>query len=206
MPVQMSFLILLVTFLLINTISAYIPYGDASSKSPYESGYDHGCDDSEISDPDDRYINQPEKGPSFHTNEFMRGYNDGYDDCSNGGSSTSNNNNSNDKLRIIVTFIEGQDRNVGDARVYVKEYPQYGIPGGAGSDFIDLNDAFYNDDPYTGVWEDEITIPPDLIDVGEEFHVCIEDTRKDITVACYELENGPESEPEHLEIDFDSFP
>ena len=35
-----------------------------------------------ISDVSDRYINQPEKGPSFHTNEFMRGYNDGYDDCS----------------------------------------------------------------------------------------------------------------------------
>jgi hypothetical protein len=56
-----------------------------SSKSPYESGYDHGCDDADISDPDDRYINQPEKGPSFHTNEFMRGYNVGYDDCSEGG-------------------------------------------------------------------------------------------------------------------------
>jgi hypothetical protein len=35
--------------------------------------------DAKISNPDDRYINQPEKGPSFHTNEFMRGYNDGYD-------------------------------------------------------------------------------------------------------------------------------
>jgi hypothetical protein len=54
----------------------------ATSKSPYESGYDHGCDDADISDPDDRYINQPEKGPDFHTNEFMGGYNDGYDACS----------------------------------------------------------------------------------------------------------------------------
>jgi hypothetical protein len=60
-----------------------IPYSNASSRSPYDSGYDHGCDDAKISDPDDRYINQPEKGPSFHTNEFMRGYNDGYDVCSN---------------------------------------------------------------------------------------------------------------------------
>ena len=55
---------------------------NASSNSPYESGRDHGCDDAGISDVDDRYINQPEKGPSFHTNEFMRGYNDGYDDRS----------------------------------------------------------------------------------------------------------------------------
>lgn len=59
---------------------------EASSSSPYDSGYDHGCDDADISDPDDRYINQPEKGPSFHTNEFMRGYNDGYDACSDGDS------------------------------------------------------------------------------------------------------------------------
>ena len=59
---------------------------NASSNSPYESGRDHGCDDAGISDVDDRYINQDEKGPSFHTNEFMRGYNSGYDDCSGGGS------------------------------------------------------------------------------------------------------------------------
>ena len=58
---------------------------NASSNSPYESGRDHGCDDAGISDVGDRYINQDEKGPSFHTNEFMRGYNDGYDSCSGGG-------------------------------------------------------------------------------------------------------------------------
>jgi hypothetical protein len=59
---------------------------------------------------------------------------------------------------------------------------------------------------FTGIWEDEIAIPSGLIDVGEEFHICIEDTRKDIILACYELENGSESEPEHLEIDFNNFP
>jgi hypothetical protein len=41
--------------------------------SPYESGYVHGCEDSRTTDFSDRYINQPEKGPSFHTDEFMRG-------------------------------------------------------------------------------------------------------------------------------------
>ena len=35
----------------------------------------------DISDVGDRYINQPEKGPSFHTNEFMNGYNDGCGGC-----------------------------------------------------------------------------------------------------------------------------
>jgi hypothetical protein len=63
----------------------------ASSNSPYDSGYDHGCDDAGISDSSDRYINQPEKGPSFHTSEFMNGYDSGFNSCS----SYSNNNNDN---------------------------------------------------------------------------------------------------------------
>jgi hypothetical protein len=54
----------------------------ASESSPYDSGYDHGCDDARVSDPDDRYINQPEKGPSRHTGAFMQGYDDGFDACS----------------------------------------------------------------------------------------------------------------------------
>lgn len=57
----------------------------ASESSPYESGRDHGCDDAGISDPGDRYINQPEKGPSFHTEEFMAGYYDGFNSCGGGG-------------------------------------------------------------------------------------------------------------------------
>jgi hypothetical protein len=61
-----------------------------SSKPPYESGYDHGCDDAKISDPGDRYINQPERGPSFHTDEFMEGYDDGYVECSDVSNSGSN--------------------------------------------------------------------------------------------------------------------
>ena len=45
------------------------------------SGYVHGCDDSRITDFSARYINQPEKGPNFHTDEFMRGYDAGYNAC-----------------------------------------------------------------------------------------------------------------------------
>ena len=54
----------------------------ASESSPYDSGYDHGCDDARMSDPDDRYINQPEKGPSRHTGAFIQRYDDGFDACS----------------------------------------------------------------------------------------------------------------------------
>jgi hypothetical protein len=65
--------------------STPLPFVLASSKSPYESGYDHGCDDAEISDPSDRYINQPEKGPAYHTSEFMNGYDNGFNSCGSSG-------------------------------------------------------------------------------------------------------------------------
>ena len=55
----------------------------ASESSPYDSGYDHGCDDAGRSE-SDKYINQPEKGPSFHTSEFMNGYYAGLSACSSG--------------------------------------------------------------------------------------------------------------------------
>ena len=50
------------------------------------------------------YINQPEKGPSFQTDEFMSGYNSGYDACSaSSGDDESDGSASNDEgLRVIV--------------------------------------------------------------------------------------------------------
>lgn len=57
-------------------------FATGSSTSPYQSGYNHGCSDARISDPSDRYINEPGKGPNFHTPAFMNGY---YA-CSGGGS------------------------------------------------------------------------------------------------------------------------
>ena len=60
-------------------------FANASSNSPYQSGRDHGCDDAGMSDVSDRYINEEGKGPSFHTSEFMRGYNAGFNECSSSG-------------------------------------------------------------------------------------------------------------------------
>lgn len=68
---------------LISTLQAY-----ASESSPYDSGYDHGCDDAGRSE-SDKYINQPERGPSFHTEEFMSGYYDGLNRCGGSGSDES---------------------------------------------------------------------------------------------------------------------
>jgi hypothetical protein len=68
----------------ITSLEHYVEAQDSDSKttlSPYESGYAHGCDDSRTTDFSERYINQPEKGPSSHTDEFMRGYDAGYNEC-----------------------------------------------------------------------------------------------------------------------------
>ncbi len=82
----------------------------------------------------------------------------------------------------------------------------FGLTNPPGGSSIDLNDAFYNDDPYTGIWKDEIVVPSGLIEAGEKFHVCMEDTKKEITLACYKLENTENQGPEKLTIDFDNFP
>jgi hypothetical protein len=64
-----------------------------ASSDAYDSGREHGCDDANISNPSDRYINQPGKGPSFHTGAFMDGYNAGFNACS---TSSDGNNDGND--------------------------------------------------------------------------------------------------------------
>ena len=75
-----AYLAILLTFAVI--LSVPLQGAAASSKSPYDPGYDHGCDDAGISNPSDRYIDQPEKGSSFHTSEFMNGYDSGFSSCS----------------------------------------------------------------------------------------------------------------------------
>jgi hypothetical protein len=56
----------------------------ASESSNYESGRDYGCDDARLN-PSDRYINEPGKVPSFHSEEFMAGYNAGFNECAGSG-------------------------------------------------------------------------------------------------------------------------
>jgi uncharacterized membrane protein YgcG len=50
--------------------------------SGYESGYKHRCDDAKLSDQSEKYINQPENGPSFHSDAFVQGYESGFNSCS----------------------------------------------------------------------------------------------------------------------------
>ena len=75
-PITVAFLIC--TLILFSPLS----FVQGSRSSPYDSGYDHGCDDAGISDPSDRYTNQDEKGPSYHTDAFNNGYDAGFEACS----------------------------------------------------------------------------------------------------------------------------
>jgi hypothetical protein len=86
--------ILLFSVLMLSIVTFALP-SYASGNDPYDSGYDHGCDDAGISDSSERYINQPEKGHSFHTNAFMNGYYDGFDACSGSSGGSSNDDRSN---------------------------------------------------------------------------------------------------------------
>jgi hypothetical protein len=75
--------------LIVTTMTLIISFGliasnDATaSKSPYQSGYDHGASDArdDCSDGCDWYILEPGKGFEFHTQEFIDGYIDGF--CNN---------------------------------------------------------------------------------------------------------------------------
>jgi hypothetical protein len=87
-----------------------VQLSSGSSTSPYQSGYNHGCSDVRISDPSERYINQPGKGPRFHTNEFMSGYNTGYNACSQDGDSDDTTASSKSPYR------SGYDHGANDAR------------------------------------------------------------------------------------------
>jgi hypothetical protein len=82
-----SLFVLVLTLMMLTltfTLELYAQTQESDSNtplSPYESGYEHGCDDSRTMDFSDRYINQPGKGPSFHTEEFMHGYDAGFNEC-----------------------------------------------------------------------------------------------------------------------------
>src|SRR5215207_7393629 len=88
----MSFFTLI---LITSAFAIQIQLAYAGGKSPYESGHDHGCDDADLS-PSNRYINEPGKGPSNHTPEFMSGYRDGLQECGGGSSDGGDDNDSSD--------------------------------------------------------------------------------------------------------------
>lgn len=55
--------------------------GMVYAQSPFELGYNHGCDDAKIIDEKKQYITQQGLGVINHLPEFMEGYRIGYQDC-----------------------------------------------------------------------------------------------------------------------------
>ena len=101
----------------------------AHGSSPYDSGYNHGCDDAGLS-ASDRYINEEGKGPSFHTDEFMSGYNDGFQSCggssSGGDDSDSGSDDSGSRSDVIRDFCSALNRGDYVAAEGILAYFSYG--------------------------------------------------------------------------------
>lgn len=114
--------VILVTILPISIFIFPLHTVKAYAQTPYSSGYDHGCDDAKIANPDDKYINQPGKGPSYHTGSFMNGYYDGFDGCFD--SNTPPTTTSKGTFKIIVEVTNHSFRDIyGGMTVSVDHYP-----------------------------------------------------------------------------------
>jgi hypothetical protein len=163
---------ILIAFMILTTTSSFSAY---ASSDAYDSGYDHGCDDARISDPDDRYINQPGKGPSFHTDRFMDGYNDGFNSCNypsrNGdgfGSAGSGN------LKVILNLETHHcDLNF---RISI------------GGDRVGQMQSCTSSETFTA-----------NVDTYERVSVCAYGTDNDLS-GCTDIVNGPEKEPERVNV------
>jgi hypothetical protein len=79
----------------------------AKKETLYQAGYDHGCSDAKLTLLK-RYINQPGKGPTFHTQEFMSGYNAGLGACSNKPSPIGSGSS--------ILFTQGYAKGIADAK------------------------------------------------------------------------------------------
>jgi hypothetical protein len=67
---------------ILTLLTIFSPLGQETYAAAHTSGYNHGCSDAQISDSSERYINQPDKGSSSHSDAFMQAYNEGFDACS----------------------------------------------------------------------------------------------------------------------------
>ena len=74
---------ILVTFtilMLYSPISIQSNFTFAQSASE-STGYNHGCSDGKISDPNQRFLNQPGNGPENQNEQFRNDYIKGFNDC-----------------------------------------------------------------------------------------------------------------------------
>ena len=153
---------------------------------PYKSGYNHGCSDAKISNPDNRYINQPGKGANYHTTEFLRGYNDGFETCSNGSNPPST---SKGTFKVIVEVTNQSPQDIsGGITVSVDHSPEnivksaYGVYFPGGGETISKTFMFKSTDVPVGT-DFEVNI-----DYGDDYNQ-------------YKFgENSPEKRPEIVQF------
>jgi hypothetical protein len=198
---SVHFFILFVS-LFLGLMGIFASTTDASS-DPYDSGYDHGCNDAAILDPSERYINQPEKGPSFHTAEFMQGYYNGYDACTNSTENIPSPEAGTFKIDAAIDFdrqaiLEANGNNLGDAWFTIN-----GQRYGEGS-YYDMIDWVYDDDvEIRGINTNSlyrvIELPYSL-EAGQDIQVCLNDDRG--YHVCKTVINSDEKSPEKVSFTY----
>jgi hypothetical protein len=184
-------------------VSASTTYG---SSDPYDSGYGRGCDDARILVPSDRYINQPQKGPSFHTDAFMQGYYNGYNACTN--NSIENTSPPPPRARTFIidatidldrqAILEADGNNLGDAWFTIN-----GQRYGEGT-YYDMMDWIYDDDVQirginTSPLSRVLELPYSLAS-GQEIQVCLKDDKG--YHLCKMIINSAESRPEKVNFTY----
>lgn len=168
-----------------------------ASSDPYDSGYDHGCDDAGLLDPSDRYINQPEKGPSFHTDAFMHGYYDGYDACTTSTENIPSPGAGTFRIDATIDFdrqaiLEVGGNNLGDAWFTIN-----GQRYGEGT-YYDMTDWVYDDDvEIRGINTNSLSRVLELpysLEPGQDIEVCLNDDKG--YHLCKIVINSEEKKPE----------
>lgn len=166
--------------LLASLISASFPFVYATSNPPYDSGYNHGCNDARIADPSNRYINQPGKEPSFHTDLFMQGYYDGNNACISKIETIPGIETETFKINATIDFdrqtiLEENGKNLGDAWFTING--QRYNPG----TYYDMIDWVYDDDVEAlGINTDSLNKILELplsLEAGQRINVCLNDDK-----------------------------
>ncbi len=158
--------------------------GDSSLIS-YKSGYSHGCSDAKITNPDNRYINQPGRGANYHTLEFMRGFNDGFEKCSDGNNTPSN---TKGTFKVIVEVANQLPRDIsGGITVSINHGPENIVKSAYGVYF-----------PGGEITSKTFTFNSSDVPVGTEFEVNI-DYGDDYNQYKFS-ENSPEKRPEVVQF------
>jgi hypothetical protein len=190
--------VFLLTGLIIASVSSIY-----ASTDPYASGYDHGCNDARILNPSDRYINQPEQGPSFHAVTFMQGYYDGFGACTNSIESMVGPEAETFKIDTTIDFdpqaiLDANGNNLGDAWFTIN-----GQRYDKGTSY-DMIDWVYDDDvEILGININSLYKVIELpypLEAGQDIQVCLNDDKG--YQVCKIIANSEENRPAKINFTY----